>query len=80
MNIIKHILIGLILFPLVPFLALGDLLKAPYVCLKTVWMIWKGYLEYMAEGAFDFKDIQDYFFSTLFFCLSWYARKTGMLR
>ena len=70
---------ALILLPLVPFLGLGDFFKGPYVCFRTAWMIWCGYKEYMAEGAFDFKDIQDYFFSNLFSCLLWYAKKAGIL-
>ena len=70
---------ALLLLPLFPFLALGDFFKAPYVGIRTAWMIWCGYKEYVADGSFDFKDIQDYFFSSLFSCIIWYLKKAGIL-
>lgn len=77
MILFERILRGIILFPALPFLALADLIKAPVVCLKTVRLIWIGYRQYMADGSFDFKDIQDYFFGTLFSCLIKYPRWCG---
>ena len=71
---------GILLLPLVPFFALGDFLKVPYVGIRTMWMIWKGYCTYMADGSFDFQDIQQYFFRKLFLCLGWYAEKTGLFK
>ncbi|MGL4370002.1 MAG: hypothetical protein ACRCUT_10090 [Spirochaetota bacterium] len=77
MSLTAKILRGIVFFPAVPFLALADFFKAPYVCFKTAWMIWKGYCQYIADGSFDFKDIQDYFFSTLCVCLRKYPAWIG---